>query len=926
MDGFGFLISAAAIVLALIAMNKLAKVETKLAQLKIELGNLGAEFAKLRVAGPAAAPAEARSGVIGFDERGAPVYEDSAAERVAYARADMAAEAALPAPSDGATPAAELQSAAWTGVAGAEAPADQAEAAAPPAEPQKPRDMEQALASRWFVWIGGIAIAIGGLLFVKYAYDNGLVSPTLQIILGLMIGLGLVDAGEWVRRKALTAAQRPTSYVPAALSAAGLATVFASIYAAYALYQLISPTPAFFGLALTGLGALALSRWQGPLIAALGLIGSYVTPAMIPSAEPSAWTFFPYLLVILASSFLTLRGRNWWWLGYAAIAGGFVWSALWINLGMTKPGEVWPVGLFAHLLGLVALFGIEGRAILREESGSLLASRAIRQPLLIGFFGLAAETVLLCFLVSEMHHATPAVALLFAAMLIVTAVAWIKHGLSPLAPVAGLVMFAALMVWEEAAFHALAFDEQGIWTWSNSFGTATALFLRWMVLAGGVFTFIGVAHVILKPKPLSFGILAAVSAFLFVWGAWARADFLLSETTWALLAGVFAAVLLAGAWQAARRSDEAEVDIAAGLLAASAAALLVLALDRLLDRIWLTLAIAFLALAYAFAARILKPRLMGPITAALATLTTFRLFASRELWFDDRSLPMGQHWVIYGYGIPSVLFYVSSKFLRQSGHLRSAVALEGISLGLVISLVSLELRVLIGGSVVYENPEFLEMAAHVLTWLGAAYGLMHRQRLFSSLIAMWGARALIAAAVLAIAVFSLVLYNPVFTEEPVAGNIVFNSLLLAYLMPAILIGLIAFRLDVIGWPDLKPAAGALSLLLTFVYITEETKRVFQGKIMMVEPLSIAESYAYSAVWLVFALALFVAGISLHRKYLRLAGLGVMALVVLKVFAWDMSGLEGLYRIASFIGLGLCLVGIGWLYQRFVQPPRTAAAS
>jgi uncharacterized membrane protein len=45
----------------------------------------------------------------------------------------------------------------------------------------------------------------------------------------------------------------------------------------------------------------------------------------------------------------------------------------------------------------------------------------------------------------------------------------------------------------------------------------------------------------------------------------------------------------------------------------------------------------------------------------------------------------------------------------------------------------------------------------------------------------------------------------------------------------------------------------------------------------------------------------------------------MVLVVLKVFLWDMSSLEGLYRIASFIGLGLCLVGIGWLYQRFVQP-------
>jgi uncharacterized membrane protein len=56
---------------------------------------------------------------------------------------------------------------------------------------------------------------------------------------------------------------------------------------------------------------------------------------------------------------------------------------------------------------------------------------------------------------------------------------------------------------------------------------------------------------------------------------------------------------------------------------------------------------------------------------------------------------------------------------------------------------------------------------------------------------------------------------------------------------------------------------------------------------------------------------------------------VLALVVLKVFIGDMSNLEGLLRIASFVGLGFCLVGIGWLYQRFVrgaEPSRTQKRS
>ena len=36
---------------------------------------------------------------------------------------------------------------------------------------------------------------------------------------------------------------------------------------------------------------------------------------------------------------------------------------------------------------------------------------------------------------------------------------------------------------------------------------------------------------------------------------------------------------------------------------------------------------------------------------------------------------------------------------------------------------------------------------------------------------------------------------------------------------------------------------------------------------------------------------------------------------------DMAALTGIFRALSFIGLGSCLVGVGWLYRRFVFPPR-----
>ena len=45
----------------------------------------------------------------------------------------------------------------------------------------------------------------------------------------------------------------------------------------------------------------------------------------------------------------------------------------------------------------------------------------------------------------------------------------------------------------------------------------------------------------------------------------------------------------------------------------------------------------------------------------------------------------------------------------------------------------------------------------------------------------------------------------------------------------------------------------------------------------------------------------------------------------EVFLFDMSGLEGAWRALSFIGLGLALVGIGLVYQKFVFVRGPAAA-
>jgi uncharacterized membrane protein len=91
------------------------------------------------------------------------------------------------------------------------------------------------------------------------------------------------------------------------------------------------------------------------------------------------------------------------------------------------------------------------------------------------------------------------------------------------------------------------------------------------------------------------------------------------------------------------------------------------------------------------------------------------------------------------------------------------------------------------------------------------------------------------------------------------------------------------------------------------------RQAFQGAILSGPERPISEFYAYSLAGLVVAIGLILAGMRLPDKALRLAGLALLTATLLKVFLIDASELEGLYRILSFLGLGIALIGIGRLY-------------
>ena len=64
------------------------------------------------------------------------------------------------------------------------------------------------------------------------------------------------------------------------------------------------------------------------------------------------------------------------------------------------------------------------------------------------------------------------------------------------------------------------------------------------------------------------------------------------------------------------------------------------------------------------------------------------------------------------------------------------------------------------------------------------------------------------------------------------------------------------------------------------------------------------------------LMLLGAGFPLHQRVLRLQGLAVFLACILKLFVFDLRNLETLYRILSFVVLGLLLLAVSWIYTRF----------
>jgi uncharacterized membrane protein len=202
-------------------------------------------------------------------------------------------------------------------------------------EETKPRrNFEETIGSLWAVWIGGVALALGAVFLVKFSIEQGLLSPGVRIALGLLFSGGLVGLGEWTRRRGnqYSFADFNKANIPAILTAAGTLGAFASIYAAYELYNMLSPMVAFLGLAIVAIATTFAALLHGPLLAGLGILASFGAPLLISTDNPSVPGLSFYILLVAASGFVVGRLRYWKWLAIAVSIGLMAYGFLIHNL------------------------------------------------------------------------------------------------------------------------------------------------------------------------------------------------------------------------------------------------------------------------------------------------------------------------------------------------------------------------------------------------------------------------------------------------------------------------------------------------------------------------------------------------------------------------------------------------------------------
>lgn len=799
---------------------------------------------------------------------------------------------------------------------------DDTTAAPPPPAPPigaNLADLEKRFGTQWVVWVGGIALALGGILLVRYSIEQGLFGPRLRVTFGAILALALVGIGELARRREIVAgfADMPRAHIPSILTAAGTTVAYADIWAAYELYHLLSPAVAFLLLGLVALATLAAALVHGPAVGGLGLVGAYVTPLLVSTQRPSYWALYVYLAVVTAAAYALARFRMWHWLAITAAAL----SILWMFVGIGDPSSG---SLSAHAFYAAAGFALAAIFVVPGLLYGPAAERGRFEPVSCGV--LAGYLFGAFVLVHASAHDGLALMTFFVLAAATVAITWRTEATIAALPVAAALAVLVVVHWAVDYRFEVLIAPNGPFSGTPPVWTmiGRAEHLAFAVASTALFGIAGYCSQGRSEQPL----------FSIVWATCAVATpiiilialyYRIAEFERSIpLAGL--ALLLAALFAVAtdllmRRQPRPGVAAASAIFATGAVAALALTLTFALEKGWLTVALSLMVPGIAWISDQRALPMLRKLCGVIVTLVMARIAWDPRIVGDNVGATPILNWLLWGYGVPALSFWVAGHILRRRADDFSARAVEAAAIMFTALTAMFEIRHLMNDGDIYRPHAGLgELGLQTSTGLAMTVGLERIRERSLSIIHDYGARIVGALTFVGI-VFGLGLReNPMFTGEPVGGPFV-NFILLGYGIPAVLMAILARIMRHTRPQPYYLIAAATAIVLALAYLTLEVRTLFHGSVLTDPFMSDAEDYTYSAVWLAFGVALLLAGIALQSQPARLASAAVVILDIVKVFLHDLAGVQGIYRALSFICLGLVLMGIGWLYQRLLFPPR-----
>lgn len=776
----------------------------------------------------------------------------------------------------------------------------------PPSPLQKPFDLEKLLGGNIAVWAGAAAMGIGVLYLIKYVIENTTIPPGMRIVMGFAVSLALAGLAEWMRRS--ESRRLPfEAHIPTALASLASVSAFGTTYAAHSMYGFVNPDLAMALMALTGLAAITASLAYGPALGFVGIVGSYLTPIVFANGDGGVG-LMAYLAVITASGLASARLQKFPALGAATLVGGVAW--LYLSLPLNSP---WPPGAMT----------LAYPAILAMLAAAWAATGDDEQEAVVGAAALLAATI--AGAVRFGYTPTRLSGEVFTLMgLWLACAGWAlaKRSGAAAAAVGALTAGFALIFWDgrinvlaasgEATSHTIAALVAGTATLALAVisilrhadrshpGRAAA---RWHATVGGVGTAVLTACWTLG----SVGLQSSYSAG----GTALAVGALLAATAF----GIATVDKHGEGWGAEARN---------GFLAGAAAALIV-ALGHLVPKIEVSMIFLTGAVASAWFAANAKHPDARKLPAAFAVLAVVATIFGSAPSFDGTVA--GAAIAVVNKGVLGMVALFAATLLLQRRQSDGASLTTGVCGGLytVITLVMGVRLGAYGPSFGLDRPLYLSLGESggyvailaTCALIAIRFPISAKATQSFQELRVKIAYALVGLSIVAFLALPCFLANPLMTGRPVTGWPIFDASALAFLMPALIFGYVLVRYRDSLEYQMRPlmSAGFAIGVTAYAGIQIQQAWIGKGNPVKFEALSELERISYSAGVLGLAVLFLLLGILVKERHVRLAGLGLAVAATLKIFLYDLSGLEGILRPVSFLALGGALMGIGLLYQR-----------